>query len=299
MGSNAPYDYPLNTMAAQEARKQGGLVTYVHPMGAGRDVFDTQLGAKEMPIGLAVGAADAIDVLPFGPQAYEMWYRFLNAGFKVVPGGGTDVFTNWRGINQIPGGARQYVDVGGPMDWARWVERYREGRTFVTNGPLVSFQVNGSGPGAVLDASAGSPYRAKLTVEVTSRVPVHLIEFLQNGNVLRREEVAPRTGTIRAEAEATVERSSWFAVRVTGQPSRGIADFQGIPRAHSGAVYVLVGKQPVLVKDDVELMIAWVDRLWLLLEERNNFGSAENRKRAKQMFDQARAHYTEKLANAR
>ena len=48
IGSDSPYDFPLNTMAALDARSQGGLVTYMHPIsGATRDVFDTNLGAKE------------------------------------------------------------------------------------------------------------------------------------------------------------------------------------------------------------------------------------------------------------
>jgi len=64
----------LNTTAAQAARKQGGLVSYAHPISAGLyDVFDTNLGGKEIPVMAALGALDAIDVLPFGPPAYELW----------------------------------------------------------------------------------------------------------------------------------------------------------------------------------------------------------------------------------
>ena len=52
VGSNSPYDYPLNTMAALDAKKQGGMVVYVHPIsGTLKDVFDTNLGAKEAPPG--------------------------------------------------------------------------------------------------------------------------------------------------------------------------------------------------------------------------------------------------------
>src|SRR5690606_8699151 len=47
-GSDSPYDFPLNTMAALEAKQAGALVTYMHPIsGALSDVFDTNLGAKE------------------------------------------------------------------------------------------------------------------------------------------------------------------------------------------------------------------------------------------------------------
>jgi hypothetical protein len=97
-------------MAALEARKQGGLVVYVHPLTSPQnDVMDSNLGAKEAQLTAALGAMDAMDILPFGPAAYELWYRLLNSGFQIAPGAGTDVFTNWRGINRIPGGAREYV----------------------------------------------------------------------------------------------------------------------------------------------------------------------------------------------
>jgi TolB protein len=297
IGSDSPYDFPLNTMAALEARKQGGLVSYVHPMmNQSRDVFDTNLGAKEMPVGTALGAIDAIDILPFGDGAYELWYRFLNCGFRITPGAGTDVFTNWRGINNIPGGSRQYVDVGPSMSWNRWIERLREGRDFVTNGPLLSFSVNGKPMGSVIDVPAGQPYKARLEAEIVSRVPFDKVELIQNGKVIAHRDSAPIQGPFPVREEVEISQSSWFAVRVTGPQARGIVGAGGVPRAHSGAVYINFGGRPTVLKDDVELMLAWIDRLWLLLEERKNFGPGTNRERARQMIQQARAHYEKKLA---
>lgn len=283
VGSNSPYDYPLNTMAAMDARKQGGLVVYVHPMSGNlRDVMDSNLGAKEAPLTAALGAMDAIDILPWGPVAYELWYRLLNAGFRISPGGGTDVFTNWRGINSTPGGSRQYVETGGEFVWSKWVERYREGRAFVTNGPLLQFTANGQPPGSILREKT-----VRLVAEVSSRVPVDQVELIQNGVTIASG--APP----RLEKEVTVDKSSWFAVRVSGPPTRGLGTQQS--RAHSGAVYVHLNGQPVLVKEDLELMIRWLGRLWGYLEERNNFGPEANRIAARKMFDQAIAHYQQKL----
>lgn len=283
VGSNSAFDYPLNTMAAMEARKQGGLVVYVHPLSTPlRDVMDSNLGAKEAPLTAAMGAMDAIDILPYGPAAYELWYRLLNSGFRISPGGGTDVFTNWRGINNTPGGARQYVETGGEFVWSKWLERYREGRAFVTNGPLLSFTANGQLPGSVLREKT-----VRLVAEVTSRVPVDRLELIQNGAV-----IASGPGP-RLEKEVTVDQSSWFAARVSGPPTRGLGTQPS--RAHSGAVYVHLNGRPVLVREDLELMIRWLGRLWGYLEERNNFGSPANRAAARKMFDQAVSHYESKL----
>jgi hypothetical protein len=297
-GSDSPYDFPLNTMAGLEAKKQGGLVTYVHPMGAVRDVFDTSLGAKESPVGAALGAVDSIDILPFGEASYELWYRLLNAGCRISAGAGTDVFTNWRGINSIPGGARAYVEVGGAMSWDRWIARYREGRNFVTNGPLLTFTVNGEPLGAEIRAPEGQPYRARLIAEVTARVPLERVEFIRNGAVIESQS-ANGSRNLRLQKEVAVDRSAWFAVRVTGRPSRGITGGGSIPRAHSSPIYLRMGGQPPLVREDVELMIRWIDRLWALLEERNNFGPGDNKDRARRMILEARRHFEQKLQSAR
>ena len=101
------------------------------------------------------------------------------------------------------------------------------------------------------------------------------------------------------QKEVPVDKSCWFAVRVVGAPARGVYDDAGVPRAHSGAIYVDIGGQPTILKDDIELMIRWVDRLWALLEERNNFGPAPNRETARQMIEQARQHYIAKFARAK
>ena len=290
VGSNSPYDFPLNTMAAIEAKKQGGLVVAVHPIsGTVNDVFDTNLGTKEAPLGAALDALDAIDLLPFAPAAYELWYRLLNCGFRISPGAGTDVFTNWRGINRIPGLSRQYVHVNGEFRWDRWVERYREGKAFVTNGPLLTFDVNGQGMGSVIPATAGQAYRAVITAEVQARVAVEDVEIVQNGVVIDSRKVPAGSANFRMEKEVMVDRSSWFAVRVTGPSTRGLPTEAA--RAHSAPVYVHVGGKPVIVKEDVELMIRWLNRLWASLEERNNFGPGSNRARARAMFDRGLAHY--------
>ncbi len=294
-GSNSSYDFPLNTMAALEARKQGGLVSYVHPMGGTSDVFDTWLGAKESPLTAALGGMDSIDILPFADAATELWYRLLNSGFKIAPGAGTDVFTNWRGINSIPGGARQYVEVGAELSWNRWIERYRQGRVFVTTGPLVSFEVNGQPMGSEIRIPAGQPYRARLAAEVVARAPLTRIEFIQNGNVVETREVQGQAGPVRLEREVTVDRSCWFAVRARGEMARGVVG--GPPRAHSGPIYVHADGRPTLVREDIELMIRWVDRLWAYLEERNNFGPGDNRRRAQRVLQQAREHFQAKLNN--
>lgn len=292
LGSDSPYDFPLNTTAAIEARLQGGLVTYMHPIsGTARDVFDTNLGAKESVVTAALGALDTIDILPYGDVAYQLWYTLLNCGFRIAAGAGTDAFTNWRGINRLPGGSRQYVDVGGAMSWERWIDRYGEGRSFATTGPLLTFEVNGSGVGEQIRFAPGTTYRATLRADVMSRTPIDRVEFIQNGRVIESADAGGRDRYL-LEKEVPVSESSWFAARVYGPGAPGLTTRA---LAHSSPVYVTAGPGPVLVREDLEIAVRWIDRLWAYLVERNNLGSAENREAASEMIDQARNHYLDKL----
>ena len=294
IGSDSPYDFPLNTMAAIEARSQGGLVTYMHPIGGStRDVFDTNLGAKESVVTAALGGLDTLDILPYADAAYELWYTLLNCGFRIAAGAGTDAFTNWRGINRIPGGSRQYVQVGGAMSWDRWIQRYREGRSFATTGPLLTFDVNGSGVGEEIKFAPGTTYRATLRADVMSRTPIERVEFIQNGRVVESAD-AGGDDRFRLEKEVLITDSSWFAARVYGPAATGLTTRA---LAHTSAVYVTAGSKPVLVREDLDMAIRWIDRFWGNLAERNNFGSQQNREAARIMVEQARQHYSDKLSN--
>jgi hypothetical protein len=260
------------------------------------DPFDTWLGAKEIPVVAALGGLDALDVMPAADHSFDLWYRLLNCGFRIAPGAGTDVFTNWRGINTVPGAAREYVEVGAEITWDRWLRRYREGRAFVTNGPLLTFEVNGQPMGSEIAIPEGTGFRARLTADVQSRDPIRMVEFIRNGQVIDSRTVEPPLRTARFEKDVTVDRSSWFAVRVTGSKSASAARES---RAHSGPIYIHAGRKATLVAEDIELMLRWIDRLWFYLDERDNFGPDPNRRRARATFDQARQHYAAKLAQAR
>jgi hypothetical protein len=198
------------------------------------------------------------------------------------------VFTNWRGINGVPGAAREYVEVGPAMNWERWLQRYREGRVFVTNGPLLTFDVNGRPMGSEISVPAGETFRARLNADVQAREPLGSIDFIQNGEVIGSKAADPQVLSMHIDKEVMVDRSCWFAVRAAGAT--------GIPRAYSGPIYIRVGQAPALVKEDLELMIRWIDRLWTYLEERNNFGPNPNRQEARRLFEQARRHYQDKMS---
>src|SRR5262245_17316430 len=175
-------DYPPNHHQAEKAQAQKGAVTYVHP--ATRPGFQGTgaVGAKEFPVDLALGQVDALDVLSnFNEMAsMDLWYRALNCGFRCAISAGTDAFTN-QVMGTVPGAGRVYVHVPGAFSYDRWVESYKKGVSFATNGPALTFTVDGREPGAEIRVPAGRrtvSLRVKAAVETL--VPADRLEIVVN-----------------------------------------------------------------------------------------------------------------------
>ncbi len=102
------------------------------------------------------------------------------------------------------------------------------GRTFVTDGPLLSLIVDGHGPGSVVSA----PEEGKtmhVHAEAQSGTAFDRLEVLHDGRPLAVAEAAgdPHTATI--EVEAPVITSGWLAARCWG------GDRGSLVRAHTVA----------------------------------------------------------------
>src|SRR5262245_23443466 len=114
-----------------------------------------------LPMDLALGAIDFIEVFQFGELKTEPWYELLNAGFRVTGIAGSDFPANlsrlkpWPRAMPLLGPERTLVKVGVERDPGRstydvWVEGVRRGDVVVSNGPLLDLTVEGQAPGAVV-----------------------------------------------------------------------------------------------------------------------------------------------------
>ena len=125
-------DYPPMAHLADEAHAQGGLVSWAH--------FPYRKG--ELAVDVALGKLDSIDLMTardsFASRdnllvPADVWYGFLNCGFRLPAAAGTDKMWN----TQVIGTPRTYVKVNGAFTYQAWVDGIRAGRTFVTTGPML------------------------------------------------------------------------------------------------------------------------------------------------------------------
>jgi hypothetical protein len=263
-----PHDHPTNADIADLVHDQGGHVNYTHPAQNAKDPYITAYSAKELPIDVALGKVDTIDVMGSNHLAnMPVWYGLLNCGFRIPASAGTDCFLN-RIPSRLPGSDRAYVQVQGEFSYARWIENLKAGRSFVTNGPMLRFSAKGAGLGELIRLEA--PARLKLQAEVTSLAPVDRIEFIVNGRVAATAKGTGEGRELRVEEDVAVESSGWLAVRAAGPPH------SEQPRgafAHSSPIYVEVVGKPLDSRTDAEYFLTWIDRLRSDIRKRNRIPS--------------------------
>jgi hypothetical protein len=219
-----------------QCHRKAGLVLWPHaqafryhadgPPSGGEALADLVLGKID---GLAVDKLGNYPLLPI-----DHWYPLLNSGFRVPITGGSAKLSN----RTVLGSVRTYAQLkpDEAFSYTAWIEAIRAGRTFVTNGPLVTFTVDGQGPGAVLSLPTD---RKKIHVraEARSLTPFERLEIVHNGEALAAAEASGSPTTATLEGDLELPATGWLAARcresvhsLTGtiQPSS----------AHTSPIYV-------------------------------------------------------------
>ncbi len=288
-----PHHYPPNHVQALEATRQGGAASYAHP--GYRFTSDPKtMSARELPVDLALGSVQAMDVLSNSneEEATPYWYRLLNTGLKCSISAGTDSFTNRR-YHWIPGGHRVYVYTGGPLEYQAWVDNYRAGRSFATNGPILRFTVNGKLPGTELALQPGD--KVQVEASATCIVPMNRLEVIMNGEVVATAVAEGDKLAVELSKELQVDSGAWLAARVRGGFHRYVVNDTYL-YAHSSPVYCTVAGRRVALKEDGAFSVNWIDQLIAMVEKDGRFASAAQKQEVVALFRKGRAYYEKVVA---
>jgi hypothetical protein len=227
----------------ERTRAQGALTGYAH-LG---DLFNGRRGlALDVPFGLV----DFIEVLQGGRLNTEVWYSFLNLGYKILPVAGADY--PYFGPT-LPGVERTYVKVDGAFSPESWYDGFRRGHVYVTNGPLVQLTINGRPMGEQLRVKRGAPLEIVADAQLNPDVDrLDRLELVILGDVGAQVSAA---GKDRAHLQKTLtaDRSMWVAVRAYGNHQEP----QFTTVAHSAPIYVTVDDQPSWKADAVASLIQY------------------------------------------
>ncbi len=212
-------DYPPLSYACDDARRQGGIVIWCHN-GSG----------MEAPVAAALGKLDAFNLFDptWSDLEYDVYYRMLNAGFRLPASTGSDWF--------VSSANRVYAHTGGDFEYEPWLEALTSGRTFITNGPALSLSVMDGSPGDEIEVEPG--HQLSPVVRWTSHYPIHKADLVFNGHVISHEDFPEGSTNGGFETEMAVLADGWLAARLW---SDARDSFHQPVFAHTSPVYVKVG----------------------------------------------------------
>jgi TolB protein len=281
--------FPTNAAVFDVARAQGAITGYVHPFDFRPDLEQIVGGIPyELPIDVATRRVDFLEVMGYSDHLItsEVWYKLLNCGFRVAAAAGTDAFPNFASLRGPPGLVRTYAKAGTALDNRQWLAAIKAGRTFVTNGPLLTFAVNGREPGADIRLPFAASQRVRARVTLRSNLPVDNLEIVGNGRVL-----AKLRGTVMdTTLTLAVTGNSWYLARAySAAPRLPILDLY--PFASTSPVYVTVGNSPPACGADAEYFLRWINLLSQRVRADTNWNTASERERTLAVISRAHEEF--------
>lgn len=183
-----------------------------------------------------------------GFYTQELYYRILDCGFRIPPtaGSASGVLPNPVGYNRV------YVHLDEPFSYEAWRRGLDQGRSFVTNGPVLLVEANGALPGEVFRLRPRETRRLALDIRVDSLDPLEAVEVVRDGRVVKRFEGDEIRPWLRWDG-LEYSKAGWFLVRA-------IARVPSTFRFASTAPFWVdvEGAPPRVHREDVEFFIEWI-----------------------------------------
>jgi TolB protein len=228
-----------NAEALRFGRAHGAVGVYVHPVSR-RDPFANDTTLAAIPVALVadavLGQLDALEVVCLWSDEIgtsELWHRLLNLGIPIAPTAGTDVMTDFYRTMAV-GTTRAYVHLPEGYTFDRYMRALREGRSVVTNGPMLDFRVGEAGPGGVHPGNGA----ARWTLALHSAVPVERVELLVNGRVVWSGTGVDSTGSRTFSGSLRLPAGGWVAARAVGPETRRWPAMDSYAFAHTAPVWL-------------------------------------------------------------
>lgn len=206
-----------------------------------------------------------------------LYWQMLEAGFRLTPTASSDFAVNETHV----GYNRVYIYSEEQPTEATWWQAISQGRTVVTNGPLLRASVNAMPPGSVQASYRGQPIPIDIGVSLSVREPVDYLDVIFNGETMYSAKLEDHYK--RGEfPPMEIDQSGWLVIRVITAHEKGYRlattapfyfEFDGKPRLSRRAVdffEVWLAKSKAAITADpkeLEQMRPWIanaEQFWKL-----------------------------------
>ncbi len=229
--------YYLYDLVFDEVHRQGGLSGHAH---VNRDLFFVH---RDMSLNIPRHKVDFAEILQFGKLGTDLYYEFLNLGYPLTASAGSDI--PWGGTL---GEVRVFAYLGEKTFSAdNWFEAFRQGHTFVSNGPMLELEVEGARPGDHMELDKDRPVRVRGRLMIDPDRGAGSLDLIAHGEVINSVK-ASHDGQreIVMDVSVPVKGGVWLALKGTG--ANGSV-------AHTTPVYITRKGQRFWKRNEVESLI--------------------------------------------
>ena len=246
---------PRQIFAAARARDPGAIIQVNHPRmqpnigyfsvtgldpRTGRavsPVYDPNFDAIEVFNGFYVGQIDAVE------RVLHDWLSLLQTGRRYIATGSSDshaIAYQWAGYPRTMVHLHPGAD---PRDNVAILRALRQGRAFVTSGPMLLLTVEGHEPGEPLAIPAATRVRTRVAVLAPPWMHVDAVSVLRDGEVVERLDVPASAEMVRLDrtVEIPVEPGDFLVATARGPQGdleRVLPWSNGTPYAFTNPVFV-------------------------------------------------------------
>lgn len=168
-------------------------------------------------------------------ERFEKYYALLGCGFKLAASAASLATEQSADLRDRAGFARMFVRIPSDFSYGHFFRRVAECRSWATNGPILSFGVNGRDLGAIVGLRPGQPLR--VSVGARSPRPLDRVEVVYNGVVAATVPISATGDFALADLELPADRGGWIAVRAFEKRESTDAPFR---YAHSSPIFIRI-----------------------------------------------------------
>ncbi len=260
------------------AREKGGSVIWCHNTFGHEDIIHA-----------LAGRLDAVNVFDGSRRdSYDdTWYHYLNIGLRLPISTGTDWF--------MYDFSRVYALVSQKkVTIPSWLQALKAGRNHVTNGPLLSIEVNGSSPGEVVALKKTNKVSVK--VRALGRSNFGKLQLVHNGKVIHSASAKKKANHFQSEIniQMPLGEACWLAARIetTNRNEFGQPLF-----AHTSPVYVDLNGKSVFKLSSAQELLKQLGEGRAAIRAQGMFTSDRARDRVLKSYDEAVADLKKRINN--
>lgn len=275
----------------ESARAAGATVIWCHNRWGLEDIPSWVMGRLH--------ANNIFDGGTHGSFAHS-FYRYLDVGIEVPFSTGTDWF--------MYDFSRVYVPSDKPLTPEQWLDILAAGKSYITNGPLLEFEVDGATPGETVALSKSGKVHVRGTAR--GRVDFQKLQLVSAGRIVKEVTSQPQGKHFVAtfEIDLDIAEPTWLALRTPPPSSDRDPNFQvKTPLneygrelfSHTSGVFVDVAGKRVFNQHTAQELLDEMEESRKFISEKALLTSEAERRAVLSVYDEAIEQWKSQMAQGK